>query len=229
MHLCRALCLAIALCPVPALAVEMADGGSCRNGAFPTEQRGFALARVSGVARLYLLADMEGCPGKGEPACRQRSYVVGGDTVVTGGLQGGYRCAFFPNNVGGSAGWVDAQRLQPLPTPTAPVLHAWAGRWHDGDNTLQLSVRGEQLAVSGEAFWPAANPGPQSPYGPHLGQIEALARPHGATVDFSEGEASGCQLRARLLGDYLVVSDNSDCGGMNVRFNGVYRRAAAKR
>lgn len=31
--------------------------------------------------------------------------------------------------------------------------------------------------------------------------------------------------RLYLLGDVLVVADNSECGGMNVRFNGVYRRA----
>jgi len=33
-----------------------------------------------------------------------------------------------------------------------------------------------------------------------------------------------CTVHAQLLGDVLIVADNSECGGMNVRFNGVYRR-----
>ena len=33
----------------------------------------------------------------------------------------------------------------------------------------------------------------------------------------------------QLLGDLLVVADNQECGGMNVSFSGVYRRAVAPR
>lgn len=205
------------------------DPRSCRNGGFPTEQGDFALAKVTGTTRLYLLADSEGCPAKGEPACRQRSYVVGGDTVLTGHAQAGYRCAFYPNKGGGSAGWVDAQRLQPLPVPRAPSLQAWAGQWRNGDDTLLLRVQDGQLAVTGEAYWPSARPTPQRPYGPNLGQIDAIARPSGASVHFKDSDDAACELKAQWLGDYLVVSDNSECGGMNVRFNGVYRRDPAAR
>ena len=80
----RSFCLLAALLPASAFASGIADGGACRNGAFPSQQSRFALARVVDAPRLYLLGDMEGCPAKGEPACRQRSYVVNGDTVVTG-------------------------------------------------------------------------------------------------------------------------------------------------
>lgn len=217
------------LAPLPAAAFEMADDGACRNGAFPTEQSDFAVALVAGDARLYLLGDSDGCPAKGEPACRQRSYVVGGDTLVTGRTLGGYRCAFYPNTVGGSAGWVDVRRLQPLPARAAPTLRDWVGHWYDGDNTLDLRMQDGQLAVTGEAFWPSAKPTPQRPYGPNLGQVDAVARPDGAKVYFSDSDDAGCKLQAQWLGDYMVVSDNAECGGMNVRFNGVYRRQAAAR
>ena len=33
-----------------------------------------------------------------------------------------------------------------------------------------------------------------------------------------------CTVTLRLLGPYLVASDNGGCGGMNVHFTGVYRR-----
>ncbi|WP_313443110.1 hypothetical protein [Stenotrophomonas sp.] len=223
--LLRSLFLFATLSPLAASASELADGGSCRNGAFPSQQHGFALAKVTGTPRLYLLGDMDGCPAKGEPACRQRSYVVSGDTVVTGGDLGGYRCAFFPNKVGGSAGWVDRSKLQPLPV-AAPSLKDWAGDWKDGDNGLSISVRGGQLHVEGDAYWPSANPPPeQRPYGPNLGQVEALATPRGADVEFVD---DSCRMTVHSLGSVLIVADNSECGGMNVRFNGVYRRTGAR-
>jgi hypothetical protein len=221
--------IALSTLPGTALALDSATDGTCRNGAFPAEQSDVALARVSGDTRLYLLGDLDGCPDKGEPACRQRSYVVGGDTLVTGRTRGGYRCGFFPNTVGGSAGWVDVRRLQPLPARPTPTLRDWAGHWHDGDNTLDLAVQDGQLVVTGEAFWPSAKPTPQRPYGPNLGQIDAVARPVGAVLEAVDKDDASCTLQARWLGDYLIVADNRQCGGMNVRFNGVYRRAKGTR
>ncbi|KAF1013344.1 MAG: hypothetical protein GAK31_03493 [Stenotrophomonas maltophilia] len=209
------------LLPVSALASDLADNGSCRNGAFPSQQSDFALARVVGTPRVYLLGDSDGCPGRGEPACRQRSYVVNGDTVVTGRDLGRYRCAFFPNKVGGSAGWVDRSRLQPLVQP-APTLQDWAGDWHDGDNGLKIRVQGTQLQVDGDAYWPSANPTLEArPGGPNIGAVSAAATPYGSRVDFIE---DSCTVRAQILGEVLWVADNSGCGGMNVRFDGVYRR-----
>ncbi len=153
----RSFCLLAALLPASAFASGIADDGACRNGAFPSEQSRFALARVVDAPRLYLLGDMDGCPAKGEPACRQRSYVVNGDTVVTGRDLGAYRCAFFPNRVGGSAGWVDRSKLQPLPV-AVPSLQDWAGNWKDGDNGLRITVQGGQLHVEGTPTGPPPTP-----------------------------------------------------------------------
>ncbi|MGE6332600.1 hypothetical protein [Stenotrophomonas sp. NPDC077659] len=219
--LLRSFFLLATLSPLAAAASGLADDGSCRNGAFPSGQSDFAVAKVVGTPRLYLLGDLDGCPAKGEPACRQRSYVVSGDTVVTGRDLGPYRCAFFPNKVGGSAGWVDRSKLQPVAQVT-PTLQGWAGDWKDGDNGLQIRVRGSQLLVDGDAYWPSANPSlAERPGGPHIGAVSASATPRGSQVDFVE---DSCKVHAQLLGDVLVVSDNSECGGMNVRFNGVYRK-----
>ena len=33
-----------------------------------------------------------------------------------------------------------------------------------------------------------------------------------------------CKMTLRLVGEYLIADDNGECGGMNVTFDGVYRR-----
>lgn len=221
----RSFCLLATLLPVSAFAAGIAGDGACRNGAFPSEQSRFALRRAAVHVAKQVQTGRIDHPRQGEPACRQRSYVVNGDTVVTGRDLGRYRCAFFPNKVGGSAGWVDRSKLQALPV-VVPSLQDWAGNWKDGDNGLRITVQGGQLHVEGDAYWPSANPTPeQRPYGPNMGQVEARAAPHGADVEFVEDT---CKVRVHSLGEVLIVADNSECGGMNVRFNGVYRRAGTR-
>lgn len=206
------------------------DEGMCRNGGFPLEQDAFTLARVTGKPRLHFLDDMEGCPSKGEAACRQRGYVIEGDTLIVGRAQGHYRCVFYPNKGGGSAGWVPEDRLRRLPLPTAIPLQAWAGHWQgSGDNTLDLIPNGDgTVTMNGDAYWPSANPDPEMrPGGPHLGSVTARDTPQGNRLEVIEGgplEEYRCKVTAHLLGDLLVVADNSNCGGANVSFSGVYRR-----
>jgi len=107
-----------------------------------------------------------------------------------------------------------------------PTPQDWAGDWKDGDNGLRITVQGGQLHVEGDAYWPSANPTPeQRPYGPNMGQVEARAAPRGADVEFVEDT---CKVRVHSLGEVLIVADNSECGGMNVRFNGVYLRAGTR-
>lgn len=219
--------LALLAVPAMACAAPDEDAAMCRNGSFPMSTAGFSLAKVA-VPRLYLLNDDDGCPAKGEAACRQRAYVVKDDTVVLAQRQDGYVCAFYPNKVGGSAGWVAQASVQPLPSAARPTPQAWNGRWHDGDNQLQLTANGDgSVTVNGDAYWPSANPDPeQVPGGPHTGFVTARGYPDGNRVEVSEDQ---CKVRLQLLGDLLVVADNQDCGGANVTFNGIYRRAPAKR
>lgn len=201
------------------------DDGFCRNGGFPSEQSTFAQGKVIGSGRLDLLTDMNGCPSSTQK-CNGFGYVLPGDVVVTGRTKGDYICAFYPNRSGGSAGWVEKARLTPVPFDARPALKDWAGRWKDGDNELRFSLAHGQLHVKGDAYWPSANPSPQdAPGGPNIGSVDADAQPDGNKVQFSEGkDADSCKVTATLLGTRLVVDDNGNCGGMNVRFSGVYQR-----
>lgn len=60
------------------------------------------------------------------------------------------------------------------------------------------------------------------------------ARPEGAALAFTDGEtgvaatydADGttCSIRMRLPPPLLIAESNTGCGGMNVRFTGIYTR-----
>ncbi|KQQ78352.1 hypothetical protein ASF73_05785 [Xanthomonas sp. Leaf131] len=203
------------------------EATTCRNGLFTSSTAGFSIAKVA-VPRLYLLNDSDGCPDKGDAACRRGTYVVKGDALVLAQRHGAYVCALYPSKGAGSAGWVAQASLQPLPSASTPTSQAWNGRWHNGDNQLQLTANGDgSVTVNGDAYWPSANPTPeQVPGGPHFGAVTARGTPEGNRVDVNEDD---CNVRLQLLGDLLVVADNLQCGGANVSFGGVYRREPAAR
>jgi hypothetical protein len=218
-----------ALCAAFGASAACAANGSpdnwCRNGLFPQEEfPSLGLARVAAGGKVRFLNDFSPeCPSKAQ-RCLGRAYVVPGDLVITGHSYGDYICAFFPNRAGGSAGWIQARDLTRLPDQPAPRLEAWVGEWRDGDDRIRLSVKGTELAAEGEAFWPAEYPDPKLvPGGPHDGEMGGTARPSGASVVFEDGE-TGCRVKLHLIAPFLVATDNGQCGGVNVRFDGVYRR-----
>lgn len=202
-----------------------ADDMSCRNGGFPSEQSTFGQGKVIGSGHLDLLSDMDGCPSSTKK-CNGFGYVLPGDVVITGRSDGAYVCAFYPNRVGGSAGWVEKSRLSLMPVDTKPALKDWAGAWKDGDNELHVSLSRGQLHVKGDAYWPSANPSQQdAPGGPNIGSVDASAQPDGNKLQLAEGsDTYSCKVTATLLGTRLIVDDNNNCGGMNVTFRGVYQR-----
>jgi hypothetical protein len=202
-----------------------ADDLYCRNGGFPSEQDTFALGKVIGSGHLDLLSDMHGCPSEGQQ-CNGFGYVLPGDVVITGRKHGAYVCVLYPNRFGGSAGWVEQSRLAPEAFDSHPALKNWVGRWKDGDDQMSISLSQGQLQAKGDAYWPSANPSQEdAPGGPNIGSLEASAAPTGNRVQFSEGnDATSCHVTAILLGSWMLVDDNGNCGGMNVRFSGIYQR-----
>ena len=71
------------------------------------------------------------------------------------------------------------------------------------------------MRVRGNAFWHGLGDDV------HEGEIAASAAPQGDHVVFVEED---CTVRATLAGRYLIVADNENCGGMNVRLDGGYTR-----
>ena len=202
----------------------------CGRGAFAFEPRVSGVAVVTGAGPLPFVADGAGCPSP-QAACRTRAYVVAGDRVITAGRSGDYICALFPNAKGDSAGFLPAARLVPTAIDAAPALRAWVGRWKDGDDEIKLTIKGSRLVVDGSACWPSCNPPlSERPGGPNIGELSGSAAPVGNHVVFSTGSGEfDCTAKLALVGNVLVVSDNENCGGHNVRFDGVYRRVPQRK
>jgi len=217
--------LLLVMCCVGSRASAQDEGGNpanwCRNGAFTRDASEFKTARVTGArgSRVYFSGDEEGCPGA-SAKCRQKAYLVPGNEVLTSRTFGDWVCAWYqPARGSETVGWLPAERLGVSEPAARPALALWLGAWGFHDNSLRLSRGGKagELRVAGDATWVGVNPG-----NAHVGEVSGEAVPAGNALNV--GAEDDCRLTLRLVGSYLVAADNKQCGGVNVTFDGVYRR-----
>jgi hypothetical protein len=183
-------------------------------------------ATVTGGGRLYLLSDEDGCPND-QVVC-QHGYLIGGDDVIAGQTSGAFTCVSYSGRLGESIGWVRSSRLRFNKNDVSPPLTAWVGKWYDGDNVINIASTGNKLVAGGAAYWPqpSANPEVAQKGEFNFGTFDATAIPNGNDVKFEQGDspANMCIVTAKMVGGFLVVQDNGNCGGLNVRFDGMYRQ-----
>jgi hypothetical protein len=119
-------------------------------------------------------------------------------------------------------------RLSALPVSATPPLKAWFGNWVSGGNTIEIKLDGNLLAGSGHAAWPSVDPLPHPPSGGRkAAKFSARSYPSANRIDFKNGawnDQTECVVSLVLVDRWLVAEDNSNCGGKNVTFTGVYRR-----
>ncbi len=194
----------------------------CRNGAFTRDSGEFGIARVKGEKglRAYFYGEDEGCPGPAAK-CRQKAYLVPGDEVITSRTFGEWVCAWYqPARGYETVGWLAADRLAPVEIPRTPPLASWLGTWnfHKDEVRLGRGAGAGTLSVGGEATWVGVNPA-----NAHVGELSGTGTPVDNILRLGE-DPEDCRATLRLVGPYLVVSDNKQCGGVNVTFDGVYRK-----
>jgi hypothetical protein len=194
----------------------------CRNGAFPGDSDNFRLARVTG-GRAYFHSDSpDDCP-KPDAKCRDKAYLVPGDEVIVSRTYGDWACSWYqPRRGPERVGWIEAARLDIREAQPPPPLSRWVGDWEFYRNVLSVrrGARAGRLAVEGQAYWQGLGDNV------HVGEIAGNVVPAGNTLTL---EDDTCRVRLRLVGPYLVVNDNKQCGGVNVTFDGVYRNKPARR
>ena len=191
----------------------------CRNGLFPSDEAEFKLAKVSGIkgTQIHFFNDDDGCPSA-DAKCRMRSYLITGNQVLVSRRYGSWICSWYqPLKGSETVGWLPVESLVISEHPASPALEKWIGRWKYGDQSLNIRRDSKSgfLMVKGDAIWRGIGDNV------HVGSVEARSLPQGNELILIEEE---CRVTLKLVGDYIVASDNSECGGMNVRFNGVYRK-----
>ena len=143
-----------------------------------------------------------------------------GDLVVIGRSEGEWTCGYLSSAKGAAQGWVRSADFRPVEADPNPPLTAWTGTWVQGENriTMERSNTSGKLSLDGEAYWRGGRDNV------HEGAIAGEATPAGNHLHYEEGSAESCNIDLALIGKYLLANDNSKCGGMNVRFWGVWRR-----
>ena len=157
-----------------------------------------------------------GCSRDGKRCLPQR--LTPGTPVVIAFSDGDWTCGYAPGPV-----WIPSAALQPLRFDLNPPLKAWTGTWTGGEDrvVISLSEVPGKLDIKGAAEWHGAR-GVS-----HDGAFSGQVQPDGNHLRFREGRPPewGCVVSLTLFGKYIVADDNQKCGGMNVRFWGIWKRA----
>jgi hypothetical protein len=208
------------------------DDEMCRNGLFPSLQKDMRIATFAGEAkaRLYFFNDMDGCPSHGAE-CQSKSYVVPGDELIVGKQHGDWSCVWYAGKTHETVGWVLNRQLR----FAEPEAHPnWNGKWkqYAYPGYISIARKADSYFVLGNMKWIGAQLADGSRV-EHLGELEGELRVENnrAYVGASLTDANDtytCGAELLRVGKFLVVHDNAQCGGMNVRFDGVYTMAASK-
>lgn len=198
----------------------------CREGLFTRESNTFGASFVKTSRTNFYQDDKENCPTAA--GCRTRSYVVKGDTVITSKRFGDFTCGWFTSANGGvKVGWL---RTADLDFPL--MLHdasdrVWIGEWIYASNSIEFTAdkQAGSLKVTGNALWKGLGDNV------HIGELDGSSAHKDGHLEYSDGDNEyDCRAKMRLaIGQYLIVSDNGNCGGANVTFSGIYRKTRSKR
>ena len=198
----------------------------CRNGAFPTDSQDFKIGKVKSgpkaAKKVYFYNDYaDDCPTSEK--CREKSYIVPGNEVIVSRVYKSFACSWYiPAKGIGTTGWIPLADLEISEVNKKPPIRSWLGDWEFADNSISFTENklAGYLNVTGEAYWHGLGDNV------HIGELDGREMPVGNIINFGSADTDeyACKATIRLIGNFLVVDDNSNCGGMNVRFNGVYRR-----
>lgn len=228
----RSLCALVLGAGLLPLALAQHDGQSLPLGA-PTSTCDFHGARA--LDHLRVFNGTAGVPyvyecGQNRPAGTCLSRILNPtkplpyDNSVIGvdHTQGAWSCV----SAGRDSGWVPTDRLSPLPATPAITTAEWLGTWFvvgGGTDSLTLtrSKAGRGIIhVSGDASHTnAAN-------NVNIGGVDADAVAAGPFLHIVDGEddmACILDLKYNASDHSFRATDNGQCGGFNVSFDGDYK------
>lgn len=186
----------------------------------------FVVKPRSGEERAYLYKRTQLCPKEKPCGSRQKAYLVSGDVVFAGPPNRGFRCAYYGSSNGKIvAGFIPIENLEALVEDNGMSIDFVIGTWKYESDSIEIKAASAgQVSGDGQAYYQTAeteNEGGFSAQAPlAAGQKELV---------FKEGnDETSCVVKLHRRGPYLVASDNNYCGGLNVRFDGIYTKARTK-
>ena len=186
----------------------------------------FVVKSDLGAERAYLYKQTQLCPKDKPCGSRQKAYLVGGDVVFAGPPNRGFRCVYYGSSNGKIvAGFIPAENLKAIAEENGMSIDFLIGTWKYESNSIEIKASAAgKVSGDGQAYYQTAetvNEGSFSAQAPlAAGQKELV---------FKEGnDESSCVVKLHRRGPYLVVSDNNNCGGLNVSFSGIYTKARTK-
>jgi hypothetical protein len=185
----------------------------------------FSVKASAGQQRVYLYKEAKRCPGDQACASRQKAYLVDGNVVFAGPVSQGFRCSYYGTPKGKIiAGFIPDENLTPEKGDASLTAEFVVGTWQFQDDSIDIKTAGPgKVEADGNAVY-------QTSMTENDGAFSGTASvPASSELVFRDGEGDAmCEVKLHRRGPYLVASDNSQCGGMNVRFNGIYTKAAGK-
>jgi hypothetical protein len=186
----------------------------------------FVVKTSPGEERAWLYKQTLPCPKDKPCGSRQKAYLVSGDVVFAGPPNRGFRCAYYGRPNGKIvAGFIPIDNLKAMPEDTSMSIDFVIGTWNYENDSIGIKAAAAgRVTGDGQASYQTAetvNEGEFSAQAPlAAGQKELV---------FKEGDdESSCVVKLHRRGPYRVVSDNGNCGGLNVSFGGIYTKARKK-
>lgn len=188
----------------------------------------FNVKPSSGEERVYLYKRTQPCPKEKPCGSRQKPYLLSGDVVFAGPPNQGFRCAYYGSRDGKIvAGFIPIENLRALDENNGFGLTVdfVMGTWKYENDSIEIKAAAAgQINGDGQAYYQTAETVNDGAF-----SAQATLASGQKELVFKEGnDESSCVVKLHRRGPYLVASDNNNCGGLNVRFNGIYTKAKAK-
>lgn len=196
----------------------------CRNGLFPRTGGDYKIAKIKGgkTEKIYFYEDIrDDCPANKN--CRSKSYLIPNDEIIVSKTYENFVCGWFqPRKGSETVGWIPSENVEYVAEKSNFAVGAWLGEWNYYDNSIEIaeSKTADFFDVTGSALWKGLGDNV------HVGELEETVKPRADELKIGENAADeyDCKAAMRLIGRYLIVSDNLQCGGVNVTFSGVYQK-----
>jgi hypothetical protein len=134
--------------------------------------------------------------------------------------QGVWTCGYFSSRDGAGPAWIRSESLRVVPYDARPPLKAWAGTWVGGEDRVLIRTGRlpGSLHLVGGATWQGQGGNA------HFGDMKGDASPVGNHLRFVQNGPDSCTIDMTLLNRYILANDNQLCGGLNARFQGIWKR-----